>query len=78
MSSLFYQTHEYSYFIDLCQVVDFSRDVTYPVNVVMVFYIAEESNSILAGESKAIFNELTLPEITFYLQVVVKSTPIGK
>ncbi|XP_038050857.1 uncharacterized protein LOC119724005 isoform X1 [Patiria miniata] len=57
------------------QVIDLSRDVNYPTNVVLVFYIAEGDTSIPAGESKAIFSELTLQEMTFYLQVVVKSYP---
>ncbi|XP_022105691.1 uncharacterized protein LOC110987339 isoform X2 [Acanthaster planci] len=57
------------------QVIDVSRDVSYPESAVLVFYIAEGDTSIPAGESKAIFSELTLQELTFYLQVVVQSFP---
>ncbi|XP_071809088.1 uncharacterized protein [Asterias amurensis] len=58
------------------QIVEIARDPTYAVNVVIVFYIAVESGSIQATESKAIFDELTLTELTFYLGVVVETNPI--
>ena len=63
-------------FSPLLQIIDLTRQ-TNPSDVELTFYIVEEGTKLLSGDAKMVLDELTLQEMTLYLDEPVNSPPIG-